>query len=77
MSCFHHLRPICPPLNPMECGIFWSVEGTGMVWPGADGAILGLLIVLTLVSLGLVALLRRMQQARQALRAANVAGMGA
>jgi len=58
-------------------GIFWSVEGTGMVWPGADGAILGLLVVLTLVSLGLVALLRRMQQARQALHAANVAGMGA
>src|SRR5207244_5575480 len=46
-------------------GIFWSVEGTGMVWPGADGAILGLLVLLTLVSLGLVALLRRMQQARQ------------
>ena len=58
-------------------GIFWSVEGTGMVWPGADGAILGLLVVLTLVSLGLVAMLRRMQQARQALQAANVAGMGA
>jgi uncharacterized membrane protein len=58
-------------------GIFWSVEGTGMVWPGADGAILGILVVLTLVSLGLVALLRRMQQARQALQTANVAGMGA
>src|SRR2546421_1010997 len=27
-------------------GIFWSVEGTGIEWPGADGALLGLLVVL-------------------------------
>ncbi len=57
-------------------GIFWSVEGTGIEWPGADGALLGLLVVLTLVSLGLVAVLRRMH-ARQALQATSIAGMGA
>jgi uncharacterized membrane protein len=55
-------------------GIFWSVEGTGMVWPGADVALLGIFVFLTLVSLGLVAVLRRMYE-RQALIAANAAGM--
>jgi uncharacterized membrane protein len=56
-------------------GIFWSVEGTGMAWPGADVALLGILAFLTLVSLGLVAVLRRMYE-RQALIAANAASMG-
>jgi uncharacterized membrane protein len=56
-------------------GIFWSVEGTGMAWPGADVALLGILAFLTLVSLGLVAVLRRMS-ARQALMATNAASMG-
>ena len=41
-------------------GLFWSVEGLGVEWPGSDLAILGLLLFLVLVSLGLVALLRRM-----------------
>ena len=56
-------------------GIFWSVEGTGIEWPGADVAILGILAFLTLVSLGLVAVLQRMHQ-RQTLIAASAAGMG-
>jgi uncharacterized membrane protein len=56
-------------------GIFWSGEGTGMAWPGADVALLGMLAFLTLVSLGLVAVLRRMY-AQQALIAANAASMG-
>lgn len=56
-------------------GIFWSVEGTGIVWPGADAALLGIFVFLTLVSLGLVAVLRRLSE-RQALIAANTAGMG-
>jgi uncharacterized membrane protein len=56
-------------------GIFWSVEGTGMAWPGADVALLGILAFLTLVSLGLVAVLRQMS-ARHALIAANAASMG-
>ena len=34
-------------------GIFWSVEGAGGEWPGADLAILGILGFLTLVSVGL------------------------
>src|SRR5215468_3796829 len=57
-------------------GIFWSVEGTGIEWPGADGALLGILVVLTLVSLGLVAVLRWLH-ARHALHTASTAGMGA
>jgi uncharacterized membrane protein len=57
-------------------GLFWSVEGTGIEWPGADAALLGILGVLTLVSLGLVAVLRR-KAARHALHATSTAGMGA
>src|SRR5262245_23115954 len=56
-------------------GIFWSVEGTGIEWPGADVAILLILGFLTLVSVGLVAALRRMHE-RQTLIAAGAAGMG-
>ena len=40
-------------------GTFWAGEGVGVAWPGADGAILGLLLLYTLVALGYVALLRR------------------
>jgi|RhiMetdeSRZDD1v2_1073273.scaffolds.fasta_scaffold1515002_1 uncharacterized membrane protein len=56
-------------------GIFWSVEGTGIEWPGADISILGILGFLTLVSVGLVAALRRRHE-RQTLMAASAAGMG-
>lgn len=42
-------------------GIFWSVEGAGIEWPGADLAILGILGFLTLISLGFVAVLRHMR----------------
>jgi uncharacterized membrane protein len=42
-------------------GIFWSVEGVGTGWPGTDLAILGILGFLTLVSMGLVAVLRRVR----------------
>jgi uncharacterized membrane protein len=54
-------------------GIFWSVEGTGIEWPGADLAILGILAFLTLISLGFVATLRRMHD-RQAGVSARAAG---
>ena len=57
-------------------GIFWSVEGVGTEWPGGDVAILGILVFLTLVSLGLVAVLRRMRH-RSPLMAAGAAGAGA
>jgi uncharacterized membrane protein len=56
-------------------GIFWSVEGTGVAWPGADVALLSIFVFLTLVSLGLVAVLRRMSE-RHAPIAANAASMG-
>jgi uncharacterized membrane protein len=56
-------------------GSFWSVEGMGMAWPGGDAALLGIVVFLTLVSLGLVAVLRRLHD-RQALIAANAAVMG-
>jgi len=56
-------------------GIFWSVEGTGIDWPGGDIAILGILLFLTLVALGLVALLRRKHE-RATLVTASPAGFG-
>ena len=43
-------------------GIFWSGEGVGIEWPGTDLAILAILGFLTLVSLGLVAALRRLRE---------------
>lgn len=39
-------------------GIFWSAEGAGVRWPGADTAILGLLAGTLLVSFAAVLLLR-------------------
>ena len=39
-------------------GLFWSVEGLAIEWPGGDLAILGLLAYLTIISLGFVAALR-------------------
>jgi len=40
-------------------GIFWATEGAGTSWPGSDAALLGILGVLIMVSLGLVKALRR------------------
>ena len=56
-------------------GIFWSVEGAGIEWPGADIAILGVLVFLTLVSAGLVAALRRTRE-RHTLVAAGISRTG-
>jgi uncharacterized membrane protein len=56
-------------------GMFWSVEGTGIEWPGADISILLILGFLTLVSVSLVAALRRMHE-RQTPIAAGAAGTG-
>jgi uncharacterized membrane protein len=39
-------------------GIFWGAEGTGVAWPGADAAILGVLAFVLVVSLALVSALR-------------------
>jgi uncharacterized membrane protein len=40
-------------------GVFWGAEGAGANWPGGDVALLGILAVLGLLSLAMVALLRR------------------
>jgi uncharacterized membrane protein len=40
-------------------GTFWSAEGAGVHWPGSDAAILGLLALYLLISLGYVQLLAR------------------
>jgi len=39
-------------------GLFWSVEGLAVAWPGGDLAIFGLLAYLTIIALGFVAALR-------------------
>ena len=39
-------------------GIFWSAEGAGVSWPGADASLLGLIAFVVLVAFGLVALAR-------------------
>jgi uncharacterized membrane protein len=52
-------------------GIFWGAEGAAVTWPGGEVAILGVLVVVILVSLGLVTLLR--QQRERALAAATPA----
>lgn len=40
-------------------GIFWSSEGAGIRWPGADASLLGLIAFVVLLSFGVVALVRR------------------
>jgi uncharacterized membrane protein len=39
-------------------GIFWAAEGAGVVWPGGETAIFGLIAFVLAVSIGLVALAR-------------------
>jgi uncharacterized membrane protein len=40
-------------------GIFWSAEGAGITWPGADLSLLGLVAFVVALSFGLVAFLRK------------------
>lgn len=42
-------------------GTFWGAEGAGVRWPGGDGAILGVVALVGLSSIGLVLVLRRRQ----------------
>ena len=44
-------------------GAFWGGEGAGIVWPGEDAAILGLLVFVLAVALLMVAVLNRMRAA--------------
>jgi uncharacterized membrane protein len=42
-------------------GIFWSAEGAGIDWPGADASLLAVIAFVVVVAFGLVALARRAQ----------------
>ena len=46
-------------------GTFWGAEGAGVAWPGNDGALLVLIPVIALVSLGYIALIRRVKTPAQ------------
>lgn len=43
-------------------GIFWSAEGAGVSWPGADASLLAVMAFVVVTSFALVALLRRADQ---------------
>ena len=45
-------------------GIFWTGEGLGAEWPGADLSLVGLLAILLAVSAGLVSFLKRRDRTR-------------
>jgi uncharacterized membrane protein len=51
-------------------GTFWAAEGAGVTWPASDGAIIGILVVLLVVSYGYVMLLRRQHETQVQSRAA-------
>jgi uncharacterized membrane protein len=40
-------------------GVFWSAEGAGITWPGADASLVGLIVFVVVVAFGLVAFVRR------------------
>jgi uncharacterized membrane protein len=40
-------------------GIFWSAEGAGVAWPGADASLVAVIAFVVVSAFGLVALLRR------------------
>jgi uncharacterized membrane protein len=52
-------------------GLFWSAEGAGASWPGGDAALLVLIPALALISLAMVAWLRRSVAGGGRLRAAR------
>jgi uncharacterized membrane protein len=52
-------------------GSFWGAEGAGVAWPGGDVALLVIVPVVAVVSLGYVAWLRRFRPAGPAVRLAE------
>lgn len=81
MGLFLH-RPLASvPENTLKFGVgvllaafgtFWVGEGLGMEWPGEDWAILALIALFLVVSIGLVALCRQLGRAAAARLAAVV-----
>ena len=54
-------------------GTFWGAEGAGAHWPGGDAALLVLIPVVLVASLGLVAVFRRRRErSRRAVRSEAV-----
>jgi uncharacterized membrane protein len=47
-------------------GTFWGSEGAGIRWPGGDSAILAVVSLVALSSIGLVLVLRRRQTLTEA-----------
>ena len=47
-------------------GIFWGAEGAGVAWPGDDAALLGVIPAVAVISMGYLALLRRLRPAPSA-----------
>jgi uncharacterized membrane protein len=45
-------------------GMFWGSEGAGVDWPGGDVALLALIVFVAVLSIGVVAVLRRVRPAR-------------
>jgi uncharacterized membrane protein len=58
-------------------GTFWSGEGAGVSWPGNDAALLGILGLLLITSLGAVRFLRDEQRHEHDLAGLSPAGKGA
>jgi uncharacterized membrane protein len=52
-------------------GTFWGAEGAGVTWPGQDAALLVIVPVIALVTLGYIVLLRRSHAAALAEAAAR------
>jgi uncharacterized membrane protein len=52
----------CVGLMLTAFGTFWGAEGAGASWPGADSALLGLLVLYAAFSLGAVSVLRRRRE---------------
>ncbi len=50
-------------------GTFWGAEGAGVKWPGNDAALLAVIPLIAVVSVGYAALLRRSRAAAQAVPA--------
>jgi hypothetical protein len=57
-------------------GIFWSAEGAGAVWPGADLSLLAIIPGVAVMSLATVALLRRRGTGASSARGRTSSGAG-